>query len=77
MNELKINGFSAVAEEEMMAVDGGGIWKGILAAVGAVAGIVIACVPGGAAIEAIVAAGVAGATGGVTIGGIIEDGFNS
>mgnify|MGYP004445397749 FL=1 len=34
MNELKINGFSAVAEEEMMAVDGGGWIAALCASVG-------------------------------------------
>ncbi len=32
MNELNLNGFSELTEEEMMAIDGGG-WRAVLCAV--------------------------------------------
>ena len=40
-NELCINGFSAVSEDEMMAIDGGGFWATTLGNAGWLIGTVI------------------------------------
>lgn len=79
-NELMINGFSAVSKKEMLEVDGGGIWAGIVATIGAIAGgiISVACPPaGGLTVAFFITSVTAGATGGSAVGGIIEHAFNS
>ena len=85
MNELTINGFSALTEEEMMNVDGGNWVTGLCSVMGAALGIVVGIVcPPAAVAEAGVVAIVLAALGegaacglaGAGIGELINTAYN-
>ena len=73
MNELTINGFSDVSEEELLLVDGGGWIRALCCAIGAVGGGVIGGITGG--VGGIIAGVAAGLACGDTVGKTIEEAY--